>query len=506
MEGGTIASIVLTVIVAIVFLGFAMVVLRFAIYKFVNQSVMEKIANPFDSTATNDWKFIMPIIFIVLSLIYFIAGFTYAQTHGQYRSTPGNIQKLLTIRKHKLSTKVHSLTINNSYTSVCKKILDKTSPYSQIASNATALVNWRPMTVRLAGYLNGDISTLDGVFDMKNGITLALEQGARAFVFDIDYLENSPCVPVVINRDNKGIMRSLHVGSIYEGCKTLYESAFISENYDPVIVIVFLRRIPSGAAQNTFLSNVAAGLQPLGPFHLGSNENGNFHNCANEDKLFTSPITAYQKKFIVLTNWDTTTIAPKQYQNPKDNLNFWTNARIWLDPSGIGPGLGVTMTAPDSPPSYAQIGNIKQLLNVGTPDQQMAYRTGGLTPSRSKFKIALGDINEALSVKELNTLLNVLGVQCVPINVLGAAYDDAHGQTIVKTPTTLQDLAINTNANDLLSFWGMGVGWSRKLLISDGSTEQTSITPIEGFIILTSVAPVAPPASSNSNGGSVVIR
>jgi hypothetical protein len=104
-------------------------------------------------------------------------------------------------------------------------------------------------------------------------------------------------------------------------------------NYDPVLVIIYLRRIPRGRTQkDIFFKALAASLDPLSTFHLGTTEQGNFHNCRSEKNLFTSEITNFQKKFIVMCNYNTNLLT--NTPNPKDNLDFWTNARIYLDENG----------------------------------------------------------------------------------------------------------------------------------------------------------------------------
>ena len=449
-----------------------------------------------------------PIILVALMLIHFWMAFWYKQKYGQYRSTPESVKLLQTIRRQQLSTAIDPLVPNVK--SVCKKLLNGSDAYALISPNATALVNWRPLTVRLAGYLGGISSTYDGVFDMTKGTQLALAQGARAFVFDIDYLDTSPCNPVIINRDDGGYMRSLHTGSIKEACQTLKNKAF-ETNYDPVIIIVYMRRLPSGTQQKaSFLSAIAQQLNPLSMYHLGSTEQGNFYNCLSESILFLSPITNYQKKFIVLTNYDTTTLPSSQ--NPTDNLNFWTNARIYRDPSGLSSSLGdVTPPPPPSPPAYAQVGSAKQLLNIGKADQN-AYIQGTTTSSANTFKIALGAVDYSFSTAELTIMLNQLGIQCVPIDVVALSALPKHEDTIKnanKTATAqLSDLAMATNPDDPLSFWAYS-GWSRKLLKDEPSISSTNTpvtTPqIQGYIVPKPTIPTAPSAATNSQGGLVSI-
>ena len=453
-------------------------------------------------TATQGGAYATPVIIGALSIIYFWMGIWYHMKYGQYRSTPESVNRLLTIRRQVLSTAIDPLRQTTYSTS--KRLLEKIGVYSQIPYSKTPLVNWRPLSVRLAGYLGGINNTsYDGVFDMTKGIQLALAQGARTFVFDIDYLDESPCAPVIINRDENGYMRSLHTGSIREGCKTLAEKAF-TENFDPVIVVIYMRRIPTSTSQSkSYLSAIAMALDPLSANHLGSNEQGNFHNCRSEALLFTSPITNFQKKFIILTNYDTTSLP--QVSNPKDSLDFWTNARLYRDPSGLSSSLGdVTPAPPPSPPAYAQVGDAKQFINIGKADQK-AFIQGTTSASANTFKIALGPVNYTYTTAELNILLNQLGIQCVPMDVIGLSALPEHQRTLntIQEPQ-LANLSLYTNDKDPLSFWTYG-GWSRKLLTDEPTTNQLLLSPIQGYIIPSAVAPTAPSIKTNSNGGLVSI-
>jgi hypothetical protein len=451
-------------------------------------------------TTSEIWKIGLPVFLIALMIVYFTMGLWYKNQYGRYRSTKESINQLLTIRRHTLGEAIDPLAPNNA--SICSALLSKSGIYSQIKENETAMVNWRPLSVRVAGYLGGDITVRDGVFDMAKGIQLALSLGARCFIFDIDYLDDKPCEPVVIHRDENGIMRSLHTGSVYDGMDALRKMAF-SSNYDPVIVVVYLRRIPAGKTQKSvFFKNLASYLDPLTTYHLGSTEQGNFHNCRSESSLFTTEITNFQKKFIVLCNYNTNLLASTP--NPKDNLDFWVNARLYVDESGKSSTLGnVSASVPNGQVPYAQVGSTQQLLMIPDSDKPN-YKE----KSSNTFKIALSPVDYVFTVNQVTTLVNALGIQCVPIDVvrLGATQD--HVDTLMKkaAPIDITDLSNPSNPKDVLSFWTHS-GWSRKLIIEgfEDTPPVPAAAPIPGFIIPKPVTPKKPPPSTNSNGGLVSI-
>ena len=451
-----------------------------------------------------DPRFIVIAILLIFMSAYFGVAFWYYHTYGQFTSDPASIANLLTIRRNVLSNAIDPLRPNDTNISV--QLLNNTFPYNQIVSQKTnALVNFRPMTVRLSGYLGGLYNVLDGVFDPDVGIRLALKQGARAFVLDIDYLEDSPCEPIIVYRDSRRYMRSLHTVAVSDVCHSIAKYGF-EENRDPILVIVYLNRIPEGTtSKNTFFGKLASAMDPFSKYHLGLTEQGNFHSCQSEDVLFKGLFTNYQQKFIILTNYDTSQLT--RTSNPKDNLHFWTNARIYQDLSGLSASLGsVTPPPPTSPMPQVTIGSTKQLLNISTTD---GTSTKYATNSSTVFRIALSDVDYSYSVSDLATILNTLGVQCVPLDVLALSASKDHKTTLQNSgsPNSLADLTNATNSNDPLSFWTHG-GWSYKQVsgFHEGFTNPLPVaSPIPGYVIPTPIIPKKPPPSTNSNGGLVNI-
>lgn len=445
------------------------------------------------------WQVGTPLLLIVVAIIFFTLGIMYKQTYGRYHSNEDSINTLLTIRRYTLGNDIDPTAANDK--SVCRQIIEKSPPYNQIDVTKAPIVNWRPLTVRMAGYLGGDITARDGVYDMQKGIQLAIHVGARAFVFDIDYLEAKPCEPVLIHRDQQGYMRSLHTGSIQGGMDALTRYAF-NTNYDPVLVILYLRRFPKGRRQmDTYFKAIAASLNPLSIYHLGSTEQGNFHNCRSENHLFTSEITSFQKKFIVMCNYNTNLLTPTT--NPKDNLDFWTNARIYLDENGKANNLGeVTDMVPAGQIPYAQVGATSQLLQI-PPDSQYNF----IVKTSNTFKIALGPMEEVLTPNQLSMLINTLGIQSVPMDVVRLAATPQHLQTLRQPANcnTVAALTNLTNPSDPLSFWRFA-GWSRKNITEGFENPKIAPSePIPGFIKPLPAVPTKPPISTNSNGGLVNI-
>jgi hypothetical protein len=129
-------------------------------------------------------------------------------------------------------------------------------------------------------------------------------------------------------------------------------------------------------------------------------------------------------------------------------------------------------------------------------------------------------------MRDLNKLLNELGVQCIPLDVLNLGIKSTHTNDTLKkydsipNDTTRAGLADKlskyTNVDDPLSFWTYS-GWSWKYLpeckegfqnYKEGFQETPliePIKPIQGFLIQKPVLPKKPSSTMNSNGGLVNI-
>jgi len=366
---------------------------------------------------------------------------------SMYTGESDSVKTLLSLRNISLGESNDTLSPNIA--SVCKKLVEKTAPYTSdlVPDNKITLVNWAPLTVRLAGYLGGDTSVTNGVFDMANGIKYALNLGARSFVFDIDYLDTAPCKPLVIHRDAAGVQRSLNTGSISQGMCALNDKAFL-QNYDPVIIVLYLRRIPPGLKQqNSFFRTIASAMNSISTHHLGLTEAGSFHSCTSESTLFTSNITDYQKKFIVLCNYNTSIIPRKK--NPKENLHFWVNARLWKHESSTTSIGSVTPAIATGTMPYAKVCSTSDVLTL--PSAAVAAFQ---TSTRTVYTVAIGSVEEILTMAQMNTLIT-RGIHSIPMDVIRLGETEQHTATITakKTVITLTDITSNSSTQDPLSYW-----------------------------------------------------
>jgi len=454
--------------------------------------------------------FILLFVLALSSAIY--AAYVYF-TWGKYSSKECDVNTVLATRRQAIGTFITPTNANS--TSVCSKLTSSPipAPYNSINTNGKALVNWRPLTVRVAGYLGGVSDVTNGVFDMDSGINAALHLGARCFIFDIDYLENTPCIPRVMFRDINRVDRSLNTGDIALGFKTLTDNAF-KDNSDPVIIVVYLNRIPSGKdQQKSFFSNIALAFQKgnIQKYFLTNNTHGNFFKCSGESLLFTNDITDYQNKFIVLCNYDVSKIQSIN-NDPKNNLWWWTHARIYKNPKSTD--SYVSAPSPETAQTaYAYIGSTSDYFNIPAADLSSVTTT-----TSAYFNISIGPPDQAITKQNLDFLLNTLGIQSVPIDVIGLAMilSTRNGATGTQwqetlssrgTAQTVADLSTGLTNDDLLSYWRYA-GWSYKHVL-EGFENPAPLPvpdPIPGFIRPKPVIPKKPSPALNSNGGLVSIQ
>jgi hypothetical protein len=451
-----------------------------------------------------------PIAFLAILVVVFFSIYLDEQLNSKYKSNPRDIATVTTARRVTLAETIQ--TLPTTVSALTTTYLTSGTIASQITTNRRPLVNFRPLCVQNTGYLGGlnekDIYR-DGVYDVDPqgggvAIPLALRLGARAFMLNIDYLDNTPCAPILLYRDRAGYRRSLNTGSFSQAIQQIANNSFRDGNLDPVLVILYFNRIPVEPSQyQKFFKGVALGLAPLAPNHLGQTDRGVFTRCQMENKLFTSiPITDLQKKFIVITNVNTFDYGLPKIQNPKESLHFYTNARIFADTNANNRSVLGSVTA--LPPN-----NTTPAVVVGAFDDYKDKTDTNLRNLREKvlgtFTIALRTPNLEMNTDDLDKVLNVCQIQCVPLDVLNLAVTEKHAN-VVKSPTpspiTLTALSTQGDVSgDPLSYWRFS-SWSPKIQRIDeaGATDFSHY-----YTIPTPQNPSAPSNSTNANGGQVNI-
>jgi hypothetical protein len=292
------------------------------------------------------------------------------------------------------------------------------------------LNNIQPLTIKQAGF-TAPIS--QGKFDETDSIVNALRAGFRSFIFQVDYLDAAkdpklfavPNVPTLLYRGDDGSLLSGNSGDIQKVAQTLANAAFTSQmpnNTEPLIIYIHVLRAPSSArdpgAYKQFLSNIAVALNPLAPNHLGVTPLGIFHRQKNESTLLTSPLKTFGGKVIILSNANTDVFrSSKTDINPASDLDFWVNMRVYLNNSADK--MGITEAAPSGTNPSAVIVKAESLLAL-SDDKTDTFALAG----RSRFVIAMPSQMNNPVVKDVDTLVNRLGVNMMPLDIFSDSIDN----------------------------------------------------------------------------------
>lgn len=292
------------------------------------------------------------------------------------------------------------------------------------------LQNIQPLTIKQAAF-TAPIS--QGMFNENDGVINALRAGFRSFIFQVDYLDAAkdpklfapPTVPTLLYRGDDGSLLSGNSGDIQKVAQMLANAAFSSDlpNYtEPLIIYIHVLRTPSAARNpggyKQFLTKIATALNPLAPNHLGVTPLGVFHRQKNESALLNSPLKTFEGKVIILSNANTDIFrSSKNDIDPANDLDFWVNMRVYLNNSSDT--IGVTEAAPSGTNPSAVIVKAEDILAL-TDKQTDAFAVAG----RSKFVIAMPSQMKNPTVKDVDTLVDRLGVNMMPLDIFSDSIDN----------------------------------------------------------------------------------
>lgn len=337
----------------------------------------------------------------------------------------------------------------NAPATVVEKFADTPQPISR---ESYTLVNVQPRTIKQVGFI-GPLP--EGGFDAATGAAQALRAGFRSFIFQIDYLDTtrdltkfpSPGVATLLYRGDDGSLLSVNSADINEVAQTMSNMAFtpIAPNYtEPLIIYLHLLRTPSAVrdpeAYIKFLGSIATALNPLAPNHLGMTPLGVFNRQKQEAVLMNTPLKNFEGQVIVLCNADTTPFRKATPQvNPADDLDYWVNARVYLNsPDDV---IGVTQAPPVGTTPSAIVVKLDDVLNLSEKKAE-AFAA----QAKSTFVIAMPSQLKNPKVKELDTAINSLGINVVPIDIFSdsvesvqALVEEYSNMTFRPKPVALQN-------------------------------------------------------------------
>lgn len=305
------------------------------------------------------------------------------------------------------------------------------------------LINFNVLGCRLSGYL-GPMD--NGYFDAMTSIYFALKAGCRAFVLDIDFVEQcmscdqTDYTPYIVVRKGTGagnensdylacwngeLCKNIKVTGVDWVCAAINMSAFSSEtcqnSTDPVIIVLNFLRMPDltdrcSLKNLNYYSQVAKALQVFGTRLYQQEANGNYFRQLQPDQLLLNKITDYNGKVLIFNNADTTGFDPSVCNNipkyePKDDLHYNTNLQLNYSIKQIGvtnndAGNGVL----DSADEYYNI-----------PDSESATFKINTT---NKWTMCLpSNPLQPVSESTFTSITDKFGVQCVPITLFDTSND-----------------------------------------------------------------------------------
>ena len=342
------------------------------------KSAPEKIQNFFASLSDTSKLILGGVVVVIALIIALVVYFNSQKTTSNF----ANVQQAAEIQRVKAEENAAALAPKSSGLSDLKKKEGFQNPGKATDIN---LLNIQPFTVKQAGFL-GPIQT--GVFEEGTAIEQALRAGVRTFIFQIDYHEDAskgpPAFPeagepCLLYRDDAGKLVSLNAGSILRASKFLAEFAFsdkiVSKN-DPVIIILHGLRAPDPIEKPKeyirYCSAIAKQLKPLAPFHLGLTSEGDYHRQALQGQLFTTPFHKFEKKFIILSTFDTAMFRNVKKLgistiDPVEDLDYWVNGQICTEKPGKASGVAVV--PPANAKVRASLVSFSEILNLSDAGQ-----------------------------------------------------------------------------------------------------------------------------------------
>jgi hypothetical protein len=288
------------------------------------------------------------------------------------------------------------------------------------------LFNVQPLSIKDTGFLG---PYPKGVYKEDIATANVLKAGCRFLTLQIDYTDTkmdlslfeAPGIPTLLIRNPTATLLSKNSGSIATVIENIANMAFnqvVPQNTQPLILYLHIVRAPNALSNPggyiDFLSQIATALNPIAPFHLGINPEGNFTRQKMEEELLTMPMSSLTGKIIVMCNADTSLFRSQSLDRtkypPARDLDFWVNMRVYLDTSDDL--NGITQLADPSVHASAVLVDLNRVLKMSSMNKD-AFAVKGKT----RYVIAFGDRVKNPTPAELNIALKSLGINVVPIDI-----------------------------------------------------------------------------------------
>jgi len=297
---------------------------------------------------------------------------------------------------------------------------------SSLPKDQNCFVNFYSFGCRFSGYLG---PMKEGYWEPAFMIDVALKNGCRTFVLDIDYIDE--CVkenkyyPRIVVRDVNNRLRIKHNShimcnsennsNIREVCDLINQKAFsddLNNSSDPIIIVLYFLRVPSDSAGNSlsdssttvldYYSDVAKCLSPFTNRLLTNELNGGtFNRQGNEDTLIVNSITDYNNKVLIFSNAETKGFRSAGYGSNED-LDYLVNLRLKYKSNK----LGITQSGSD----FGILESVEHFKYI--PDDK---RNQTIDETKKQWSICLSsDPCAPISQNDFEFITSKYGVNCVP--------------------------------------------------------------------------------------------
>lgn len=346
-----------------------------------------------------------------LFFILLIVGIVIIISQQKKTSTPANVKQIQSTEFAAIQSRLAPLQRS-------KEPLFST----KVKPDERLLVNYAPLTIYDPAYIG---PFTDGVYQEREGVTAALQAGARCFVLPIDYHEDSSLQPplfaaanqpCLLYRDGGNVIRSLNSGSIEKVAQAIADIGFsenLSNKDDPIVLILYFLRTPAPQTKEylRYCSEVAKQLNPLLPYLLSQAPEGVYNRQARQNEILYTDIQTIEKKLLVFCNIDLSLFRTPQTVNlpafpPKFDLDYWVHLRLFKQTEEA---LGATSSATQNEFARGYIGRTSYFTLL--PESRVKETQDS---AKIRWMVAVSPPGETVSKADTQLLLD-RGVQSIAL-------------------------------------------------------------------------------------------
>lgn len=288
--------------------------------------------------------------------------------------------------------------------------------YDSFTESSTKLGNVQLPTTKQAGFLgpyNGS------TFDESESVLAQLKMNIRTFFLQIDYISTSTLSkdkfpgklnPSLFYTDKSGALNSYNSSDISTLFSYIKEFAFndnINNKDDPVLILLHFVNMPYTTSQineyTEYLGEVSDALSVLGNNMLS----GGYYRSQKEADIFKTNFKEFNQKVIVGTNIDTSIFTKSKFANSSKDLDYKVHFHYYV--KGDEKVDSTSKTTDMNKAAF--IYNSSTLLNMDNVGKE-----NWKLENKGKFILVKTPIEKDLSINEIKTLLNDLGVNIINYN------------------------------------------------------------------------------------------